>query len=180
MTDREPRVSDDQRLASEGHRRLEVDGQQEENGETVDGWVGTVELAGTVTVPPLSARIARCRVVRRDDLTEVKVPRNQVIMVDTQGLPGIYVARIVATLEVCDKSSFTDARGWNPLVGKSPLVVSPQKKCRVAGSDSSKCVANSNGKTGTGENHSDARGWTELHSHCSRKWPRASAPFSSH
>ncbi len=69
LTDRESGVSDDQRLANEGHRRLKVDGQQEENGGTVDGWVGTVELAGTVTVPPLSARIARCRVVRRDDLT---------------------------------------------------------------------------------------------------------------
>ena len=50
--------------------------------------------------------------------------------------------------------ALTDARGWNPLVEKSPLVVSPQKKCKVAGSDSSKCVASSNGKTGTGENHS--------------------------
>ena len=154
MTDRESGVSDDQRLANEGHRRLKVSGQQEEDGEIVDDWVGTVELAGTVTVPPLSARIARCRVVRRDDLTEVKVPRNQVVMVDPECLPGIYVARIVATLEVCDKSSFTDAPGWNLLVGKSPLVVSPQKKCKVAGSDSGKCVASSNGKTGTGENHS--------------------------
>ena len=102
LTDRESGVSDDQRLANEGHRRLKVDGQQEEDGEIVDDWVGTVELAGTVTVPPLSARIARCRVVRRDDLTEVKVPRNQVVMVDPECLPGIYVARIVATLEVCD------------------------------------------------------------------------------
>ena len=52
-----------------------------------------------MTVPPLSLRIARRRVVRRKDSTDFKVPRNQVVMVDPKCLPGIYMARIVATLE---------------------------------------------------------------------------------
>jgi hypothetical protein len=34
--------------------------------------IGTVELAVTISVPPLSGRIARGRVVRRGDLTELK------------------------------------------------------------------------------------------------------------
>jgi hypothetical protein len=72
-----------------------------------EGWtddescLGTVELAETISVPPLSGRIARGRVVRRGDLMEFKAPSNQVIMVDpVLGLPGIYMARVVATL--CD------------------------------------------------------------------------------
>jgi hypothetical protein len=102
----------------------------------VEDWVGTVELAGTVTVPPLSVRIARCRVVRRGHSADIKVPRNQVVMADPECLPGIYMARLVATLEVCDKMSSSDARGLDPLVGKSPLVVTvpPQLK-GVASSD---------------------------------------------
>jgi hypothetical protein len=59
-----------------------------DSDEPVEDWVGTVELAEAVTVPPLSGRIARCRVVRRSDL-EVEIPRNQVVMVDPEGLPGI-------------------------------------------------------------------------------------------
>ena len=146
LTDRESGVSGDQRLASEGHRRLGVGGHEEDDGKIVDDWVGTVELARTVTVSPLSARIAQCRVVTREDPMEINVPRNQVVMVDPECLPGIHVARVVATLEVYDKqSSFTDALGWNPLVGKSPLVVSP-KENYVASSDGT--------KTGMGENHS--------------------------
>jgi hypothetical protein len=48
---------------------------REEGGnEPVENWEGTVELAGAVIVPPLSARIARCRVIRRDDSTVVKSP----------------------------------------------------------------------------------------------------------
>jgi hypothetical protein len=63
----------------------------------VGDWEGTVELAETMTVPPLSVRIALCRFVRRDDSTIIKVPRNQEIHVDP-GLPGVYLARIRATL----------------------------------------------------------------------------------
>ena len=128
LTDRESGVSGDQRLASEGHRRLGVGGHEEDDGKIVDDWVGTVELAGTVTVSPLSARIAQCRVVTREDPMEINVPRNQVVMVDPECLPGIHVARVVATLEVYDKqSSFTDARGCNPLVGKPHWWSLPKK-----------------------------------------------------
>ena len=63
-------------------------------------WGGTVELAETVTVPPLSVRIARCRVVRRDNSTVVKAPRY--VLIDGSALPpnlpGIYWARSVATV----------------------------------------------------------------------------------
>lgn len=54
-------------------------------------WVGTVELAETVLVPPLSVRIARGRVIKRGDPIEVKTPENLEILVDTVGesLPGI-------------------------------------------------------------------------------------------
>ena len=62
-------------------------------------WEGTVELAETLTVPPFSARITRCRVFRRNSSTVVKVPQKQEILVDSEGLPGVYLARKVATLE---------------------------------------------------------------------------------
>ena len=48
--------------------------QEEEGDESVGDWEGTVELAETVTLSPLSGRIARCRVVRRGDSMGVKVP----------------------------------------------------------------------------------------------------------
>jgi hypothetical protein len=47
---------------------------KEEEDELVGDWKGTVELAETVLLPPLSGRIARCRVVRRGDSEVVKVP----------------------------------------------------------------------------------------------------------
>jgi hypothetical protein len=60
--------------------------------EEDESCIGTVELAEAVSVPPLSGRIARGRVVRRGDLTEFKAPRNYVIMVDPEKrLPGIYI-----------------------------------------------------------------------------------------
>jgi hypothetical protein len=68
-----------------------------------------------------------------------------VVTVDPEGLPRIYMARIVATLEMCDKLSSSDARGSDPLVGKSPLVVSPQNM-HVAGGDGGTL------KAGAGEN----------------------------
>ena len=64
----------------------------------MDDWEGTVELAEAVTVPPLSVRIARSRVVRRGGSTVVKAPRNQEVLVDPEGLPGVYMVRVVATL----------------------------------------------------------------------------------
>ena len=54
------------------------------------------------TVPPLSVRKARCRDVRRDDSTVVivvKIPRYQEVLVEPEGLAGVYLARIGATLE---------------------------------------------------------------------------------
>jgi hypothetical protein len=63
---------------------------------------------------------------------EIKAPR--IMMVEpTDVLPGIYVARIVATLDDCNKLSSTDARGSYPLV-KSSLVIPPRSE-KVAGGD---------------------------------------------
>jgi hypothetical protein len=64
----------------------------------VGDWEGTVELTETVTVPPLSVRIARCQVVGRNDLVVAKIPQNQVVMVDPEGLPGVYMVWAVAML----------------------------------------------------------------------------------
>ena len=55
--------------------------------ESVEYWEGTVELAETVTVPPLSVRICRCRVVRRVGSTDVKIPRKQVVIVVHEDTP---------------------------------------------------------------------------------------------
>jgi len=60
------------------------------------------------------------------------------VLIDPEGLPGIYMARIVAMLDVCDKMSSTNASGLDPpVVGKSPLVKSkvPPNEKVVAGSD---------------------------------------------
>jgi hypothetical protein len=136
LTDWESRFSKDHRLINEGQEGLEI-------RESVKDWVGTVELAEAVTVPPLSVRIARCRVIRRDG-SMVKVPRNQVVLVETvaECLPGIYMARLVAILEM-DMSS-SGARGSEPLVGKSPLVVSVSPSCvNIASSDRKKQITGS-------------------------------------
>jgi hypothetical protein len=128
--DWETGVSTVQRLISGGRNEPILLSQEREDDGLVEEWVGTVELAETVTVPPLAGRIARCRVVRRSDL-EIKAPR--IIMVEpTVALPGIYGARIVATLDDCKLSS-TDARGSYPLV-KSSLVIPPRSE-KVAGGD---------------------------------------------
>jgi len=103
-------------------------------------------------VPLLAVRIAWCRVVRRDDSAVVKAPWNRVELVDPEGQPGVYMARIVAMLENCDMSS-SNVRSSELLVGKSPLVVSPHDKF-VASSDGSVFITSSdNGilKAGSGE-----------------------------
>jgi hypothetical protein len=47
-----------------------------------------------------------------------KVPRcNEVVSLDPEGLPGIYVARIVATLDVCDLMSSSNAKRMEPVSG---------------------------------------------------------------
>jgi len=90
----------------------------------VEDWEGTVELAETVTVPPLSVRIARCCVVRRDDSTVIKVLRNQeVLLVDPEGLPGVYLAQIVVTLsEDTSSSNAGDSTPFMVNKVKPPLV----------------------------------------------------------
>ena len=47
-------------------------------------------------------RIARCRVVRSNISTGVEVPQNQKVLVDPEGLPGVLMARVVATSDVGD------------------------------------------------------------------------------
>ena len=76
------------------------------------------------------------------------------MLIDPEGLPGIYMARIVATLDVCDASN---ASGLDPPVaGKSPLVKvkeSPHDHF-VSGSDDNAPVTSSDGgflKVGSGE-----------------------------
>jgi len=90
LKSRELEVSGTQRLITVG--RTESLCFDREEGETglVGDWEGTVELAETVTVPPLSARIARCRVIRRSVSAVVKVPRNEAVLIEPEGLPGIY------------------------------------------------------------------------------------------
>jgi hypothetical protein len=110
-------------------------------------WEGTVELAEAVTIPPLSVRTARCRVVRRGDSAVVQVPRKQEVLVDPEGLPGVYMARLVATLESGGYVSSSNAGGSPPFVvssGKSPLVVSVT-------SPHDKLKDDESSQTGTGE-----------------------------
>jgi len=96
---RESEVSDVRRLINAEQTEPLSPDQEERGVGFVGDWEGTVELAETVTVPPLSVRIARCRVIRRDDPMVGKVPRNQEILVEPGGLPGVYMARVVATLQ---------------------------------------------------------------------------------
>ena len=159
MRGREQKTSLVRRLASAGSGEPFNLDQEEGESEPVGDWEGTVELAETVTVPPLSVRIAWCRVVRRNSSTVVKVPRNQEILVDPEGLPGVYLARIVATLEN-DKSSL-NVGGSPPFMVNTKksslveLVVSPSDKCNtfVAESDGDIAadVTSSNGEAGSGE-----------------------------
>ena len=61
-------------------------------------------------------RIARSRVVRRDGSTVVKAPQNQEVLVDPEGLPGVYMARVVATLD--NNMSSSNANGSDPYMVK--------------------------------------------------------------
>ena len=147
MRDGEQGVSTVRRLINDGPEGSSSPGAEETESEPVGDWEGTLELAEAVTVPPLSVRIAWCRVVRRNASTVVKVPRNQEVLVDSEGLPGVLVAWRVATLDGIMSSM--NAGGSPPFMVnmvKSPLVVSvfsPRDKF-VASSDG---VASSNGST---------------------------------
>ena len=95
-------------------------------------------------------RIARCRTVRHSGSAIVKIPRNQEVLADPEGLPVVYLARIVTTLEHCRSSS--NVGGSPPFMvntEKSSMVqsvFSPRDKINklVAGSDGSKFVASCN------------------------------------
>jgi len=63
----EQEVSEFQRLINAEQTESLCLDREEGEAESVGDWDGTVELAETVTVPPFSVRIARRRVVRRDD-----------------------------------------------------------------------------------------------------------------
>ena len=137
---------------------------QEEKGVgLVEDWEGTVELAETVTVPPLSVRIARCCVIRRSD-SMVKVPRDQNVLVEPGGLPGVYMARVVVKLQSNNNlPQGKSTSGYLSVCGqkKSSLVesvFSPFSKVNtcntfVAGSDGDIAadVSSSNGEAGMGE-----------------------------
>jgi len=74
-------------------------------------------------------------------LTVVKAPRNQEVLADPEGLPGVYLALLVAILEGYMSSS--NVGGSPPFmvnIEKSPLVVS-------VFSPHDKFVASSNGST---------------------------------
>jgi hypothetical protein len=64
---RELEVSEVQRLINAGQTESLCPDQEEKGDDSVEDWEGTVHLAEAVTVPPMSVRIARCRVIRRDD-----------------------------------------------------------------------------------------------------------------
>jgi hypothetical protein len=84
------RISSDPEVLHESAREPEKALDPREGWEEDERCIGTVELAGAVSVPALSGRMARGRVVRRGDLTEFKDPRNQVVMVDPEmWLPGL-------------------------------------------------------------------------------------------
>ena len=118
-------------------------------------WEGTVELAETVTVPPLSVRIARCRVVRRDGSTDVNIPRTQVVIVDPEGTPGIYMARILATMEgavYTQKGSRVSS--WNADGGEPYVVAEKSSLVEIGDSPPSEIIAVCDGnvlETGSGE-----------------------------
>jgi hypothetical protein len=135
-------------------------GPEDESSEPVADWEGTVELAETVTVPPLSVRIARCG-VRRDDSTVIKVPRNQEVLVDPEGLPGVYLVRVVATLKE-NMSSWNAGDSTPFMVNKVVSIGEVNRDDRgqvalrgdgISGSGTGECAAN------------DVRGWFASCSH---------------
>jgi hypothetical protein len=99
--------------------------------------------------------IAQCLVVRRNGSVLVKTPRNQEVLVDTfHDLPGVYMARIVATLQDYDIMSSSNARDscrrWSE---KSPLVnflLSPRDKFVASCDGSALATSNDGGPTGAG------------------------------
>jgi hypothetical protein len=96
--------------------------------DLTDGWedyescIGTVELAETVSVPSLSGRIARGRVVRRGDSADFKAPPNYELMVPIKRcLPGIYLEWIVATVSCNVNNEISPGAHDVPRWSEAPL-----------------------------------------------------------
>jgi len=171
---REYGVSTVQRLATdgpEGTSRLDQEeGEPSKDSEPVGDWEGTVELAETVTVPPLSVRIARCRVVRRGDPISDKAPRY--VLIDGFALPtnlsGIYCARSVATLtNVIECQRFASPVARNALLVEayaSNVMYSPPNKVDAIGKQVSPVVpAGSVSPHGTSTRHGLTHGGVSVH-----------------
>ena len=100
-------------------------------------------------------RIARCRVVRCNASVTVKFPWNQEVLVEPEGLLGVYMARRVATLQ--DNMSSSNTGGSPPLVvGKSRLeplesVSSPRGKFVTRSDGNAFDTIRSDSKNGSGE-----------------------------
>jgi len=99
--------------------------------------------------------LVRCRVVRRNASATVKVPWNQEMLVEPEGLLGAYMARIVSTLQ--DNMSSSNTGGAPPLVvEKSPLeplksVSSPRGKFVTRSDGNAFDTIRSDSKNGSGE-----------------------------
>jgi hypothetical protein len=110
-----------------------------------------------LSVPPLSGRIARGRVVRRGDSADFKAPPSYEIMVEPvkRCLPGIYLARVVATVRCnVDNEIFPGAHGVQPLVGVplgSKDAESLNSPCINIKSGNCKGVMTSQRQAGSGE-----------------------------
>ena len=84
-------VSEVQRLINAGQMESLCLDQEEWEVESVEDWEGTVELAETVTVTLFSVRIARSRVVRRNDSAMLRESPSELLLDPvSQGLPGIW------------------------------------------------------------------------------------------
>jgi hypothetical protein len=121
------RISSDPEVLQESARGLITHEPEEaldlrDDSEENESCIGTAELAESVSVPPLSGRIARSRVVRRGDSTEFKAPRNQVVTVDPEiRLPGIYIAQVVATLSNDVSNEISSGAHGSPRWSEVPL-----------------------------------------------------------
>ena len=144
----EPKVSEFQGLITAGQTESLRPDQEEKEAELVEDWECTIEFAGTVTPPPLSVRRTRCPVVRRSVSAVVKVTRNEAVLIHPEGLPGIYMTRVVVTFDVCGVMSSPNASGSDrPVFEIFPLVEtkeSPRDKF-VASSDGKAPVTGSDG-----------------------------------
>ena len=107
LKSQELEFSGTQRLITAGQTESLCLEREEGEAEVVGDWEGTVELAEAVTAPSLCGRVPRCRVIRQSDWAVDKVPRNEAVLIEPKGLSGIYMALIVAAIDVCDFTSLS-------------------------------------------------------------------------